>query len=109
MDHADEVPRLAVRVAWSAAPGMAEELTVELRVGATLLDALRASGLRERCPALVWREGSVGIWGRLSPLGTLLQPGDRVELYRPLEIDPKEARRRRQQRQREAPSGNRPR
>jgi molybdopterin converting factor small subunit len=52
MDPAEEVPRLAVRVAWSAAPGIAEELTVELPVGATLLDALRASGLRERCPAL---------------------------------------------------------
>jgi len=38
MDHADEVPRLAVRVAWSAAPGMAEEMTVELPVGATLVD-----------------------------------------------------------------------
>ena len=109
MDHADEVPRLAVRVAWSAAPGVAEEMTVELPVGATLVDALAASGLRERCPALAWREGSVGVWGRLRPLGTVLQPGDRVELYRPLETDPKEARRRRQRRQREAPSGNRPR
>jgi len=109
MGHAEEVRRLSVRVAWSALPGAAEEVSVELPVGATLLDALAASGVRERCPALAWREGSVGIWGRLRPLGTVLQSGDRVELYRPLEIDPKEARRRRQQRQREAPSGNRPR
>jgi len=110
MGRAEQERELRVRVAWSAEPGTAEEVAVELPAGATLLDALRASGVRERCPTLAWCEGAVGIWGRLRPLDTVLQPGDRVELYRPLAIDPKEARRRRQQRQREAgrPSGNRP-
>ena len=111
MGRAEQAGGVSVRVASSADPGAAEEVEVELPFGATLLDALQASGVRERCPTLAWCEGAVGIWGRLRPLDTVLQAGDRVELYRPLEIDPKEARRRRQQRQREAgrPSGNRPR
>ena len=107
MGNADQPVRFSVVVAWSAAPGAAEEMTVELSAGATLLDALHASGLRERYSSLTSSEGAVGIWGRLRPLDTVLQPGDRVELYRPLAIDPKEARRRRQQRQRAGVSGNR--
>lgn len=39
----------------------------------------------------------VGIWGKLRPLETALRDRDRLELYRPLVADPKEARRRRAQ------------
>ena len=35
----------------------------------------------------------IGIWGRLRPLGTLLRERDRIEIYRPLTVDPMEARR----------------
>jgi putative ubiquitin-RnfH superfamily antitoxin RatB of RatAB toxin-antitoxin module len=117
MGRAEAAPHLSVQVAWSPRPGVAEETRVRLEAGATLLDALRASGALEPGAVLGELEGSVGIWGRLRPLDAVLQPGDRVELYRPLEIDPKEARRQRQRRQREAAatqkprpsSGNRPR
>ena len=114
MDRAETVSGLSVRVAWSPRPGIAEEKMLQLPAGATLIDALRASGVLEEAAAVEPLLGSVGIWGRLRPPDTALQTGDRVELYRPLEIDPKEARRRRQRRQREAaaatnPSGSRPR
>lgn len=35
----------------------------------------------------------IGIWGRVRPLSTLLRERDRIEVYRPLTVDPKEARR----------------
>ena len=61
---------------------------VRLPAGATLRDAVLAAGFS--------MEGmKAGIFGALAGPGTALNDGDRVELYRPLAIDPKEARRRR--------------
>ena len=40
-----------------------------------------------------------GVWGRVQPLDHVLRDGDRVELYRPLTVDPKEARRLRYKKQ----------
>jgi putative ubiquitin-RnfH superfamily antitoxin RatB of RatAB toxin-antitoxin module len=60
---------------------------------ATALDALRASGLLQRFPELSLSEPAIGIFGRRVPPGTPLKDGDRVEVYRPLMLDPKEARR----------------
>jgi putative ubiquitin-RnfH superfamily antitoxin RatB of RatAB toxin-antitoxin module len=37
----------------------------------------------------------VGIWGKRVSPDTTVRAGDRVELYRPLEVDPREARRQR--------------
>ena len=44
---------------------------------------------------------AVGIWGRAAALDAPLADGDRVEIYRPLAMDPKEARRRRAQRRKQ--------
>jgi putative ubiquitin-RnfH superfamily antitoxin RatB of RatAB toxin-antitoxin module len=84
---------LAVTVAFSPRAGEVEEVALTLPVGATLLDALRASGLLVRHPAIdlaVWR---IGVWGKLRAPDDLLRERDRVEVYRPLTVDPKEARR----------------
>jgi uncharacterized protein len=70
-----------------ALPHAAEVVSVELPAGATVADALAASGIQMESP--------VGIFGKRVTLGHKLLPGDRVEIYRPLAIDPKEARRRR--------------
>ncbi|MEO8006205.1 MAG: RnfH family protein [Betaproteobacteria bacterium] len=70
-------------------------LEVELESGASAADALAASRLREMVPGGLPEELDVGIWGvRVAP-GTELHDGDRVEIYRPLVADPKQARRRR--------------
>ena len=69
---------------------------VELMVdpGATVADAIAASGLEGQFPDQRIGSQPVGIWGRLVTRETRLTDGDRVEIYRQLEIDPKEARRR---------------
>jgi uncharacterized protein len=66
---------------------------VELPAGSTLADAVRASGLLEMEPALAERPLDTGVFGRMRSPETELRDGDRVEVYRPLTIDPKEARR----------------
>lgn len=70
-----------------ALPRREKVLSVSLPDGATVLDALLKAGLG--------KENSVGIFGEAATLDTRLRDGDRVEVYRALEIDPKEARRRR--------------
>ena len=78
------------------------ELTqLELAAGTTVLQALRASHLLERHPEIDLASLKVGIWGRLKPLSELLRDRDRVEVYRPLKVDPKEARRQRYRSHRE--------
>jgi uncharacterized protein len=84
---------LHVAVACSPRAGIAIEVELDLPAPATAFDALRASGVLERHPELSAGEPSVGIWGRVCPLDTGLSDGDRVELYRPLAMDPNEARR----------------
>jgi putative ubiquitin-RnfH superfamily antitoxin RatB of RatAB toxin-antitoxin module len=102
MDRADAPPTIAVTVACSPRAGVVDEVSLTLARGATLADALAASGLLERHPTLEAGPKSLGIWGRLSAPDAVLREGDRVEVYRPLQVDPMEARRLRQRRQRAA-------
>lgn len=71
-----------------AGPIEARVVAVLLPVGATLADAVAASGLLPPGATL-----DLGVWGHRRPAQTLVRPGDRVEIYRSLTIDPKEARR----------------
>jgi putative ubiquitin-RnfH superfamily antitoxin RatB of RatAB toxin-antitoxin module len=100
MGSASDAGLVAVTLAWSPAEGTAEELALVLPQGSTLLDGLRAGGLLEALRTLGADARSTGIWGRLCPLDTPLRDGDRIEIYRPLQVDPMEARRARQRRQR---------
>lgn len=90
---------VAVSVAYSPRAGVVDEVAVELAAGATLVDALRASGLLERHPQIDLAVLKVGVWSEIRSLDAPLRERDRVEIYRPLQIDPKEARRLRQGRQ----------
>lgn len=65
-----------------------------LRAGATVADAIAASGI-ERAFAIDVGPLATGIWSKPAPPDAVLRDGDRVELYRPLRADPKESRRRR--------------
>jgi putative ubiquitin-RnfH superfamily antitoxin RatB of RatAB toxin-antitoxin module len=85
--------RFGVTVAYSPRAGEVDEVAVEVAEGATLGDALRASGLLQRHPGIDLGVQRVGIWGRVRPLDAPLRARDRVEVYRPLTVDPKEARR----------------
>jgi putative ubiquitin-RnfH superfamily antitoxin RatB of RatAB toxin-antitoxin module len=89
---------LQVAVAWSARTGEAREVGLELPAGTSVLDAIRASGAMTGESAIDISIQAVGIWGRTVALDAPLAEGDRVEIYRALLMDPKEARRRRAQR-----------
>ena len=61
---------------------------------------MKASGLAQRFPQRDWRQSMTpGIWGSEVGWDQALKDGDRVELCRPLTVDPKVARRERFQRQ----------
>lgn len=78
-----------------ARPDRQVVLDVRLPEGATLGDAISASGIEARFPRDDMRECQVGIWGRITERDALLRDGDRVEIYRELLRDPREARRER--------------
>ena len=86
---------IEVTVAYSPAPREVLEWTLQLPEGATVRDAVRASGLSATCPGLDLAECGAGIWGRRSDWEAPLRERDRVEIYRPLLVDPKVARRER--------------
>jgi putative ubiquitin-RnfH superfamily antitoxin RatB of RatAB toxin-antitoxin module len=71
-----------------ALPRRVQHVVVHLPAGATLRDALVASGLD-----LQIQNHTYGIFGKRAELDQPLAEGDRVEIYRPLTMDPKEARR----------------
>lgn len=71
------------------------QMRLTLAEGATVADVLHESGLLLRNPEI--KDLSVGIFGRLVSLNKVVKSGDRVEIYRPLLIDPKEKRRQRAQ------------
>lgn len=89
-----------VEVAYGAGPGETETVPLRLAQGATLADAVQASGLLAR-HALVLEGLRIGIWGKVREAATVLRERDRVEIYRALKVDPKEARRQRYKRHRE--------
>ena len=87
---------IEVELAWSPRAGEVQRLTLALPAGATVGDAIARSG---------WAlsdDPRLGIWGRLCEAGDLLRDRDRVECYRALKVDPKEARRKRHRSRRAA-------
>jgi putative ubiquitin-RnfH superfamily antitoxin RatB of RatAB toxin-antitoxin module len=63
--------------------------------GTTLYEAIASSGIIQEIAEIDLTAGRVGIHGKLKPLDTVLRDQDRIEIYRPLLADPKEARRKR--------------
>jgi putative ubiquitin-RnfH superfamily antitoxin RatB of RatAB toxin-antitoxin module len=76
-----------------ARPGMQHVLTADVAAGATVEQAIVASGLLALVPGLNLAETGAGIWNHPVALDATVHDGDRIEVYRPLTIDPKEARR----------------
>ena len=91
-------PTISVTLMHAAAPDQIDSVALTLPAGATARDALRASGLGDRLTADVLDGLSLGLWGRGCAPDTVLRDGDRLELLRPLQVDPKEARRQRYRR-----------
>jgi len=91
----EPVDSVHVSLVYSPQARTVDETELCLPAGATLADAIRASGVLDRHPGLDIAQVKVGIWGRVQSPDTVLRTRDRVEVYRPLRVDPKEARRQR--------------
>ena len=76
-----------------ARPDVRRLLQVEVAAGATVEQAIEASGLLALEPQLRGSALDVGVWNRVARLDSPVSDGDRIEVYRPLTVDPKEARR----------------
>jgi uncharacterized protein len=86
---------IRVSVVYSPAPRQVHEVALTLADGCSVRQALQASGLLAQCPELASSLCVAGIWGRKATPDQTLRDNDRVELYRPLTVDPKVARRER--------------
>ena len=93
MASADEIH---VEVAY-AAPRRQVTKTLKLPAGSNVEQAIRASGLLDEFPEIDLAHQRVGVFGEFVRLDECLHGGERVEIYRALIADPKEARRRRAQ------------
>lgn len=91
---AEASARVQVEVIY-AVPGHVWRRQLEMPAGATVQQALAASGLLEAFTELCDERFPVGIYGRSCTRRQVLQDGDRLEIYRPLVFDPMESRRRR--------------
>ncbi|MPW04596.1 RnfH family protein [Paraburkholderia sp. CNPSo 3155] len=95
--------RLTVEVCY-ALGGEQALIALELPAGATLQQAIDASGILQRFPSIDLNTQKVGVFGKLKPLDTVLADHDRVEINRPLLVDPKVSRQRRVEKTRKAGS-----
>jgi putative ubiquitin-RnfH superfamily antitoxin RatB of RatAB toxin-antitoxin module len=86
---------LKVTVVYAPSPRQVQEVVLEVKNNCSVLQALQCSGLLQRYPEIDSRQTPIGIWGRKAQLDQLLRANDRVEVYRPLRVDPKVARRER--------------
>ena len=85
----DPVLRVTVVHAW---PGRAPLIEVEVPAGSTLRDAIAAAGVLSHVE-LDSDSLTVGVFNQIRSIDSIARDGDRVEIYRPLTIDPKESRR----------------
>ena len=86
---------VSVSVVYSPRARDVQEVLLCLPSGSTVLQALQASGLLEIFPEIDGVATEFGVWGRKVGASQPLRENDRVEIYRPLTVDPKVARRER--------------
>ncbi|WP_342754055.1 RnfH family protein [Pantoea sp. MBD-2R] len=91
------MPDIAVEVVY-ALPEKQYFYTVNVEEGATVEQAIKASGILELRSDIDLTRNKVGVFSRPVKLGDEVQAGDRIEIYRPLLADPKELRRQRAER-----------
>ncbi len=91
------MPDIAVEVVY-ALPEKQYLYTVNVEEGATVEEAIKASGILELRSDINLASNKVGVFSRPVKLGDEVHSGDRIEIYRPLLADPKELRRQRAER-----------
>ncbi|MBM3337196.1 MAG: RnfH family protein [Betaproteobacteria bacterium] len=78
-----------------ALPDVSFLIQLDVDAGTTIAEAIAASGVLARFPEIDLARTKLGVFGKLKPADTVLRDGDRTEIYRPLQADPMESRRRR--------------
>lgn len=82
---------IRVEVAY-ASPAKQNVIAVEVSEVSTIADAILQSGILQEFLEINLSKAKIGVFGKLVTLQTQIQDGDRIEIYRPLIIDPKQAR-----------------
>ena len=88
------VRKINVEIAY-ANPTSQSIIQVEIEEGRTIEQAIDRSGILLLFPEIDLMQQKVGIFSKQMKLSDIIKEGDRIEIYRPLIVDPKEARRRR--------------
>ncbi len=68
-------------------------MLLDVEAGATASSVVERSGILDKFAPQDFSNFTLGIWGRPVEHGHKVRDGDRIEIYRPLDIDPREARR----------------
>lgn len=93
--------QISVLVVWAAGAGIEEAARLHVVPGTTIKQAVACSALVRQLPPS--GEGvKYGVWGKLTAPQSMVRDGDRIEIYRPLKVDPKLARTRRAGKQKAA-------
>lgn len=85
---------ISVEVAY-ATPTTQRIMVVQVREGITIEEVIRMSGILDVYPEIDLHKNKVGVFSKSKELMAEVKAGDRVEIYRPLTMDPKEARKKR--------------
>ena len=74
-----------------------EQIIISIKVPTTfnVKQAIEESGIQKKFPSIDLSKNKVGIFGKQTTINHLLHDRDRIEIYRPLILDPKEMRRKR--------------
>ncbi len=86
---------MKVTIAYSPAPRQVREWTLDVPPGCNARQAIVKCGMLAEFADLALGDLNAGIWGKRFSLSHKLQDNDRIEIYRPLRVDPKVARRER--------------
>jgi putative ubiquitin-RnfH superfamily antitoxin RatB of RatAB toxin-antitoxin module len=78
-----------------ATPDKQRLIALQVPPGTSAVETIERSGIREEFPLMVIDEQALGVFSRKIRPDYVMQPGDRLEIYRPLLADPKENRRQR--------------
>ena len=92
----DNAPKIEDSITIELIYALPEEqtlLTISVKKGTTIEEAIYQSGILEKYPEISLGDSKVGIFSKVTPLSEKLRDGDRIEIYRPLIADPKEMRR----------------
>ena len=93
VNRSTAVPFVEVEIVYGVTG--AEIIRQEVPANATLREAIEQSGILEKYPEIDLDSNKTGVFSRKRELHTPVHAGDRIEIYQPLKVDPREARRRR--------------